>query len=144
MGLEKTLAIIKPDAMQKGVIGAIVQRMEENGLQPIGMKLTRLTLEQAQSFYSVHKDKTFFGELVSFMTSGPVVVLCLLGENAINKWRGVMGATNPDQAAEGTIRRDFGTDIQCNAVHGSDGNDTARQEIPFFFEPHELNEYEWL
>ncbi|MBI4237378.1 MAG: nucleoside-diphosphate kinase [Deltaproteobacteria bacterium] len=144
MALEKTLAIIKPDAMAKGVVGAIIQRMEENSLQPIGVKLLRLTREQAEGFYAVHKDKTFFTELVNFMTSGPVVVTCLLGEAAINKWRGVMGATNPDQAVAGSIRRDFGTDIQCNAVHGSDSPETARFEVGFFFEPQDLHEYEWL
>lgn len=144
MGNERTLAIIKPDAMQKGIVGAVVQRMEENSLQPIGIKLTKLTREQAEGFYAVHKGKTFFDELVTFMSSGPVVVLCLQGENAINRWRGVMGATNPEQAAPGSIRRDFGTDIQCNAVHGSDAQDTARAEIGFFFEPQNLHDYEWL
>ncbi|MBI2345558.1 MAG: nucleoside-diphosphate kinase [Deltaproteobacteria bacterium] len=144
MANERTLAIIKPDAMEKGIIGDIVQRMEEHNLKVIGGKMLKLTKERAEGFYAVHKGKPFFNDLAKFMSSGPCFVLCLEGEGAIIRWREVMGATNPEEAAEGTLRADFGTDIQCNAVHGSDSAETARFEVSYFFEPHELVQYEWM
>ena len=144
MATERTLAVIKPDAMEKGIVGTLIQRMEEANLQPIGIKMLKMDKKRAEGFYAVHKDKPFFGDLVKFITSGPVVVLCLEGENAIAKWREVMGATNPDEAAEGTIRKDYGADIQCNAVHGADAADTAAFEVGYFFESNELLTYEWV
>lgn len=144
MAIERTLAIVKPDAVEKGVIGEIIQKMEEGNLKPIAMKMLKLDKTRAEGFYAVHKDKPFFGDLVTFVTSGPVVVMCLEGENAIAKWREVMGVTNPDEAAEGTIRKDYGTDIQCNVVHGSDSLDTAKFEVGYFFEAGELLSYEWV
>jgi nucleoside-diphosphate kinase len=144
MGVERTLAIIKPDAVEKGVIGEIIQKIEEANLKPIGLKLLHLDNARAQGFYAVHDDKPFFKDLVGFMTSGPVVILCLEGEKAIAKWRATMGATNPDQAESGTIRKDYGSDIQCNAVHGSDASDTASFEVSYFFDQSELFSYEWV
>lgn len=144
MAVERTLAIIKPDALEKGIIGDVIQRMEEHNLKVIGGKMLKLTKEKAEGFYAVHKGKPFFNDLVKFMSSGPCFVLCLEGDGAIAKWREVMGATDPEQAAEGTIRSDFGTNIQCNAVHGSDAPDTAKFEVGYFFEPHELVKYEWV
>lgn len=144
MAFEKTLAIIKPDALEKGIIGEVCQRMEGGGLKIVGMKMIKLTPKQAEGFYAVHKDKAFFNSLVKFMTSGPCVVICLEGENAIKRWRDAMGATDPAKAAEGTIRSDFGTSIERNATHGSDAPETARFEVSFFFESNELVQYEWI
>jgi nucleoside-diphosphate kinase len=144
MAVQRTLAIIKPDAVQKGVIGEIVEKMEEANLQPIALKMIHLDRARAEGFYAVHKEKPFFNDLVAFMASGPIVVFCLEGENAIAKWRATMGATNPDQAEPGTIRQDYGTDVQNNAVHGSDGKETAQSEIGYFFEQNELFSYEWV
>ena len=144
MASEKTLAIIKPDSLEKGIIGDIVVRMENANLKIVGMKMLQLDVTKAEGFYAVHKDKPFFESLVKFMVSGPCVVATLEGENAINKWRETMGVTDPEKAAEGTIRRDFGTSIERNAVHGSDAPDTAEFEVKFFFEPGELVEYEWV
>lgn len=143
MASEKTLAIIKPDAMTKGVIGQFINRIEENSLKVVAMRMQQLSKEKAEGFYAVHKDKPFFKDLVKFMTSGPVVVMCLEGKDAIAKWRKVMGATDPAKAEAGTIRADFGTDIQCNASHGSDGPETAKFEIAYFFEPTDVVKYEW-
>lgn len=143
MAAERTLAIIKPDALTKGVIGQFINRIEENGLKVVAMRMQQLSKEKAEGFYAVHKDRPFFGDLVKFMTSGPVVVMCLEGKDAIAKWRTVMGATDPAKAAEGTIRADFGTDIQCNASHGSDAAETAKFEIAYFFESNDLVKYEW-
>ncbi len=133
MAIERTFSIIKPDAVAKNVIGEIVSRFEKNGLRVIASKMVHLSKEQAEGFYAVHKERPFFGELVSFMTSGPVVVQVLEGEDAIAKNREVMGATNPADAAAGTIRADFAQTVDENAVHGSDGTDTASVEIEFFF-----------
>ncbi len=141
---ERTLGIIKPDAVQKGVIGAIMNRIEEHELKVVGVKMLQLDKRRAEGFYAVHKAKPFFGPLVEFMTSGPVVVLALEGSEAIKKWRDVMGPTDSAKASEGTIRGDFGTDIQCNAVHGSDAPETAKFEISYFFEPHDIVSYEWM
>ena len=138
MAIERTISIIKPDAVAKNVIGKIYSRFEKAGLQIIAAKMMHLSEEQAGAFYEVHKERPFYGELIAFMTSGPVMVQVLEGEGAINKNREVMGATNPKEAAEGTIRADFAASIDENAVHGSDGPETAANEIDFFFKPEEL------
>lgn len=138
MSLERTISIIKPDAVAKNVIGEIYSRFEKAGLKIVAAKMMQLTEEKAGEFYAVHKERPFYGELVAFMTSGPVMVQVLEGEDAINKNREVMGATNPKEAAAGTIRADFAESIDENAVHGSDGPDTAKAEIAFFFSADEL------
>ncbi len=133
MAIERTLSIIKPDATRRNITGAIVARLEEAGLRVIAQRRMRLSREQAEKFYAVHKERAFFDDLCEFMTSGPVVVQVLEGESAITKNREVMGATNPANAEEGTIRRDFGESVEANSVHGSDAPETAAQEIAFFF-----------
>lgn len=138
MSVERTISIIKPDAVAKNVIGEIYSRFEKAGLKIIAAKMMHLSKEKAGEFYAVHKERPFYGELVAFMTSGPVMVQVLEGEDAINKNREVMGATNPKEAAAGTIRADFAESIDENAVHGSDGPDTAKAEIAFFFSDDEL------
>ena len=138
MSVEKTFSIIKPDAVGNNVVGKILQRFEENNLQIIASKMIHLTKEKAEGFYSVHKEKPFFTNLVEFMTSGPVIVQVLEGENAILKNREIMGATNPDEAAQGTIRKDFAKSIDENAVHGSDAPETAAAEIAYFFDDNEI------
>ncbi len=140
MAVERTLSIIKPDAVAKNVIGEIYSRFEQAGLRIIAAKMLHLTREQAGEFYAVHKERPFYNDLVDFMTSGPVMVQVLEGEDAISRNREIMGATNPAEAASGTIRADFASSIDENAVHGSDGPDTARQEIAFFFSDEELCE----
>ncbi|MCP0912871.1 MULTISPECIES: nucleoside-diphosphate kinase [Legionella] len=139
MTTELTLSIIKPDAVAKSVIGQIYSRFEQAGLNIVAAKMTHLSREQAEGFYAVHKDRPFFNDLVSFMISGPVMIQVLEGENAIAKNREIMGATNPKEAAPGTIRADFADSIDANAVHGSDSSETAAQEIAFFFAPGEIN-----
>ena len=138
MAVERTISIIKPDAVGKDVIGQIYARFEKAGLHVVAAKMLHLTREQAGEFYAVHKERPFYGELVEYMTSGPIMVQVLEGENAVAKNREVMGATNPKEAAAGTIRADFANDITENAVHGSDAVETARDEIAFFFKPEEL------
>ncbi len=138
MAIERTLSIVKPDAVARNLIGEILSRFEREGLAIAGIKMLHLTREQAEGFYSVHKDKPFFEELVKYMISGPVVVQVLEGKNAIAKNREIMGATDPKQAAPGTIRADFGTSIEANAVHGSDSPKTAAWEIAYFFKEHEI------
>ena len=138
MSTELTLSIIKPDAVAKSVIGQIYTRFEQAGLNIVAAKMTHLTREQAEGFYAVHKDRPFFNALVSFMISGPVMIQVLKGENAIARHRDIMGATNPRDAAPGTIRADFADSIDANAVHGSDSAETAAQEIDYFFEPSDL------
>lgn len=133
MAVERTLSIIKPDAVAKNVIGEIYSRFEKAGLQVIGSRMMHLTREQAEGFYAVHKERPFFNDLVEFMTSGPVMVQCLEGENAIALNRQLMGATNPKEAEAGTIRADFADSIDANAVHGSDAPETAAVEIEYFF-----------
>lgn len=133
MAVERTLSIIKPDAVAKNVIGEIYTRFEKAGLQIVASRMLHLSDEQAGEFYAVHKERPFYGDLISFMTSGPVQVQVLEGENAIAKHREVMGATNPAEAAPGTIRADFATSIDENACHGSDAPETAAVEIEFFF-----------
>ena len=131
--VERTLAIIKPDAVGRHLVGAIIQRYEKAGLIPIGMKLIRLTKAEAEGFYYVHKQRPFFDSLCSFMSSGPIVVLALEGEHAIQRHRDLMGATDPAKAAEGTIRKAYGTHIEHNVVHGSDSPDSAQFELGYFF-----------
>ncbi len=133
MALERTLSIIKPDGVQKNLIGEIVSRFESAGLQVVAVRMLHLTQEQAEGFYAVHSQRPFFRDLVNYMTSGPVVVQVLEGENAIAKNREIMGATNPADADPGTIRADFAESIEENIVHGSDGPETAAIEIAFFF-----------
>jgi nucleoside-diphosphate kinase len=138
MAIERTFSIIKPDAVAKNVIGPITAKLEAAGLRVVASKMVRLTELQARAFYAVHKDRPFYTDLVKFMTEGPVVVQVLEGENAIARNREVMGATNPEKADPGTIRKEFATNIERNAVHGSDAPDTARTEIAFFFTTAEL------
>jgi nucleoside-diphosphate kinase len=138
MAVERTLSIIKPDAVAKNVIGEIYSRFEKAGLRIVAARMLHLSREQAEGFYAVHRERPFFNDLVAFMTSGPVIVQVLEGEDAIAKHREVMGATNPKEAAPGTIRADFASTIDENAVHGSDGSDTAKTEIAFFFMEEEI------
>jgi nucleoside-diphosphate kinase len=138
MAIERTFSIIKPDAVGKNVTGDIVSRFEKNGLQVIASKMLHLSKQQAQGFYAVHKERPFYNDLVEFMISGPVVVQVLEGENAISKNRELMGATNPADADPGTIRADFATTVDENAVHGSDAPETAAEEIKYFFSDDEL------
>jgi len=133
MSVEQTLSIIKPDGVQKNLIGEIVGRFERAGLQIVAAKMLQLSRQQAEGFYAVHSERAFFNDLVNYMTSGPVVVQAMQGEDAINKNREIMGATDPAKADEGTIRADFAESIEENIVHGSDGHDTAKEEIEFFF-----------
>jgi len=133
MAIEKTFAIVKPDAVEKSHIGGILALIEKNGLRIKAMRMMHMTRPIAEGFYAVHKERPFFGELVDFMTRGPCVVMVLEGENAIAKWRETMGATDPKKAAEGTVRKLYGANVGENASHGSDGPDTARFEIGWFF-----------
>jgi nucleoside-diphosphate kinase len=138
MSTELTLSIVKPDAVRKGVVGGCLAKLEEAGLRIAATKMIHLTRAQAEAFYAVHKERPFYGSLVEFMTSGPVVVSVLEGENAIAKNREVMGATDPAKAADGTIRKLYGANIENNAVHGSDAPETAKVEVAFFFGETEL------
>ncbi len=138
MAIERTFSIIKPDAVRRNLIGNILAVFEKNGLRPVALKKIKMTRAQAEGFYGVHKDRPFFGELVETMTSGPVVVQVLEGEGAILKNREVMGATNPANAAEGTIRKLYALSVGENSVHGSDAPETAAQEIKFFFNDDEI------
>ena len=138
MAVERTFAIIKPDAVAKKVAGQIIARIEDSGLDIVAMKRMQLDEEMAKGFYAVHKERPFFGDLVAFMTSGPIVAMVLEGEGAIKRWRDLMGPTNSNEAPEGSIRGDFGTDIERNASHGSDAPETARLEIAYFFNASEI------
>jgi nucleoside-diphosphate kinase len=138
MAVERTLSIVKPDGVAKNLIGEVYRRFEKAGLRIIGAKMLRLRVDQAEGFYAVHRQRPFFNDLVKYMSSGPVVVQVLEGENAIKVNRDLMGATNPKQAAPGTIRADFASSIEENVVHGSDGPATAATEIAFFFSEAEL------
>jgi nucleoside-diphosphate kinase len=138
MAVERTFGIIKPDAVVKGHTGEILSIIEKSGFRIAGMKMQRISKQEAEAFYAVHKERPFFPGLVTFMTEGPVVLLALERENAIAKWREIMGATNPANAAAGTIRKLFAENIERNSVHGSDAPETALQEIPFFFSAAEL------
>jgi len=138
MAIERTLSIIKPDATRRNLTGKINQRFEDAGLRIIAQKRLQLTRSQAEGFYAVHKERAFFGELCDFMTSGPVVVQVLEGENAVLQNREIMGATNPANADDGTIRKDFAESIEANSVHGSDAPETAAEEISYFFSQIEI------
>ncbi len=138
MTTERTLAIVKPDAVARRIAGEILSTIEQNEFRVLGMRMIHLTPREAEGFYDVHRGKPFFEGLVDFMTEGPVIVMALERDNAIQKWREVMGATNPANAAEGTIRKRFGTAIDRNCVHGSDAPETARAEIAYFFPEYEL------
>lgn len=131
--MQQTLAIVKPDGVSRNLIGEVIGRIEKNGLKIKAMKLIQMTKAQAQGFYAVHKERPFFNDLTDFMSSGPALVMILEGDNAISRWRDMMGATNYKDAAEGTIRRDFATDIEKNVVHGSDAPETAAFETGYFF-----------
>jgi nucleoside-diphosphate kinase len=133
MAIERTFGIVKPDAVAKGAIGGVIQMVEASGLRLLGLRLVKLTQAQAEGFYAVHKARPFFADLVRFMTSGPCVVMAIEGENAVARYREVMGPTDSTKAPQGTIRGQFGTNIEKNAVHGSDAPETARAEIGFFF-----------
>ena len=136
--MERTLAIVKPDAVRRGLTGDILKRIESSELKVVGLRKIQLSRTDAERFYEVHKSKPFFSGLCDYMTSGPVVVAVLQGEGAITKWRQLMGATDPKKAAPGTIRKDFGLDVEQNSTHGSDAPETAAQEIAFFFPTREL------
>ena len=138
MAVERTFSIVKPDGVEKNLIGEVYRRFEQAGLQIIASRMLHLTREQAEGFYAVHKERPFYNDLVSYMISGPVMVQVLEGEDAISRNREVMGATNPADADPGTIRADFAASIEENVVHGSDGPDTAREEIAFFFSDDEI------
>ncbi len=138
MPVERTLSIIKPDATRRNITGKVIDRLEQAGLRIIAQRRILLTKKRAEEFYGVHRERPFFADLVAFMTSGPIVVQALEGENAVARNREVMGATNPAEAAEGTIRNDFAESIEANSVHGSDGPETAAEEIAFFFSADEI------
>jgi len=138
MAVTRTFSIIKPDATRRNLTGAVTKMLEDAGLRVVASKRVHLTKEQAEGFYAVHKERPFFGELVEFMTSGPVVVQVLEGEDAVKRNRDVMGATNPADAAEGTIRKTFAESIEANSVHGSDSDENAAIEIAYFFKPEEI------
>jgi nucleoside-diphosphate kinase len=143
MATERTLSILKPDALQSGVVGKILTKLEEAGLKPVAMKMLHLTQQEAEGFYVVHRERPFFRNLVQYMTSGPVIVQVLEGEEAVARNREVMGATNPANAAPGTIRKLFAKSIEANSVHGSDSAENARTEIAYFFAQTELVRYDW-
>ncbi len=143
MAIERTLSIIKPDGLEKGIIGKIISKFEEKGLKPVAIRLQHLSQAQAEGFYAVHKARPFFKDLVSFMISGPVVLMVLEGENAVAANREIMGATNPANAAAGTIRKEFATSIDQNTVHGSDSLENAKNEIAYFFRETEIHSYEY-
>ena len=136
--MQRTLAIIKPDGVERGLIGEMIKRLEANDLKIVAMKMIYMTTAQAEGFYAVHKERPFFESLTTFMSSGPAVVMVLEGENVIGRYRELMGATNYKEAAEGTIRREFATDIEKNVVHGSDAPKTAAFEISYFFNSFEI------
>ena len=143
MATERTLSIIKPDGVEKGVIGRVISRFESQGLKPIAIRMKLLSRTEAEGFYAVHKARPFFDDLVKSMTSGPVVLMVLEGEGAVAKNREIMGATDPKKAAEGTLRKDFATDIEKNTVHGSDSVENARIEVSYYFPEIDIQQYEW-
>ncbi len=143
MATERTLSIIKPDGVEKGIIGRVISRFESQGLKPVAVKMKLLSKTEAEGFYAVHKARPFFNDLVKFMTSGPVVLMVLEGEGAVAKNREIMGATDPKKAAEGTLRKDFATDIEKNTVHGSDSPENAKIEVSYVFPEIEIQQYEW-
>ena len=131
--MERTLAIVKPDAVEKGVAGKILSRIEEEGFRVVALRMVRLTRAEAEGFYAVHRDRPFFNDLIAFMSSGPAVVMALKAPDAIKRWRDVMGVTDPAKAPDGSLRKQFGTNIERNATHGSDAPETAAEEIAYFF-----------
>ncbi|HMK48977.1 MAG TPA: nucleoside-diphosphate kinase [Thermodesulfovibrionales bacterium] len=137
--MERTLSIVKPDGVKKNVIGEVIKRFEQKGLRIAALKMIKMSLEDAKGFYIVHKERPFYGSLTGFMSEGPVVVMVVEGENAISTVRETMGATNPKDAAAGTIRADFASDIEHNIVHGSDSKESAAYEIPYFFSSLEVH-----
>ncbi|MEE9549258.1 MAG: nucleoside-diphosphate kinase [Candidatus Binatia bacterium] len=139
MAIERSLSIIKPEAVERGVIGEILRQIEGAGLRVVAAKLLLLDTTKARAFYAVHKDRPFYSSLTKYISSGPIFVSVLEGDNAISRNREIMGATDPSKAAEGTVRRQWGSDVEKNAVHGSDGPDTAAWEISFFFQPEEIH-----
>ncbi|MBX7116058.1 MAG: nucleoside-diphosphate kinase [Myxococcaceae bacterium] len=143
MAIERTLSIIKPDGVEKGVIGQIITRFESNGMKPVAIRMQQLSRADAEGFYAVHKERGFFKALCDFMVSGPVVIMVLEGENAVLKNRDLMGATDPTKAAKGTIRADFAKSIDANTVHGSDSVENAKVEVAYFFRTTEQCAYEW-
>ena len=143
MAIERTLSLVKPDGLEKGVVGKLITRFEERGLKPVALKLVQLSVAQAEGFYAVHRERPFFKSLVQFMTRGPIVAMVLEGEGAVQKNREIMGATDPAKAAAGTIRKDFATDVEQNTVHGSDSAENAAVEISYFFSNLELLPYPW-
>jgi len=143
MATERTLSIIKPDGVEKGIIGKIISRFESNGLKPIAIRLAHLSRREAEGFYAVHKARPFFADLVTFMTSGPVVLMVLEGEGAVARNREIMGATDPKKAANDTIRKDFATDIEKNTVHGSDSVENAGIEVAYYFPEVQVHPYDW-
>ncbi len=143
MAIERTLSIIKPDGLEKGIIGKVISRFEEKGLKPVAIRLQHLSKGEAEGFYAVHKERPFFKDLCAFMTSGPVVLMVLEGENAVLKNREIMGATDPKKAEKGTIRADFARSIDANTVHGSDSLENAKNEVAYFFRATEQHGYEW-
>jgi nucleoside-diphosphate kinase len=143
MAIERTLSIIKPDGVEKGIIGRVISRFETAGLKPVAIRLAQLSRAEAEGFYAVHKARPFFDDLVKFMTGGPVVLMVLEGESAVARNREVMGATDPKKAADGTLRKDFATDIEKNTVHGSDSPENARVEVAYFFPEVSIHLYEW-
>jgi nucleoside-diphosphate kinase len=138
MAIERTFSIIKPDGVEKNIIGKVIDRFQSNGLNPVALRMKHLSKQEAEGFYAVHRERPFFNDLVTFMTRGPVVLMVLEGEDAVAKNREIMGATNPAQAAEGTIRKDFATNIEENTVHGSDSPENAEKEIRYFFADTEI------
>jgi len=143
MAIERTLSIIKPDGVEKGIIGRIISRFETAGLKPVAIRMAHLSKAEAEGFYAVHRERPFFADLVRFMTGGPVVLMVLEGENAVARNREIMGATDPRKAAEDTIRKDFATDIEKNTVHGSDSPENAKVEVAYFFRAVDVTAYQW-
>ncbi len=143
MASQRTLSLIKPDGLEKGLLGKIIARFEEKGLKPVGLKLLRLTVPQAEGFYAVHRERPFFKSLCASMTAGPILAMVLEGDNAVAKNRELMGATDPKKADAGTIRKDFATDVEKNTVHGSDSPENAAIEIAYFFDQLQLQHYDW-
>jgi nucleoside-diphosphate kinase len=143
MATQRTLSLIKPDGLEKGILGKIIARFEEKGLKPVAIKMLRLTSPQAEGFYAVHRERPFFKSLVQFMTSGPILAMVLEGESAVAKNREIMGATDPAKAASNTLRKDFATDVERNTVHGSDSPENAAIEIAYFFNQLEVQDYGW-
>jgi nucleoside-diphosphate kinase len=143
MSIERTLSIIKPDGLEKAIIGKIIARFEEKGLKPVALRMAQLSRAEAEGFYAVHRARPFFAALVEFMTSAPVVLMVLEGEGAVARNREIMGATDPAKAAAGTLRKDFASDVQRNTVHGSDSSENARVEISYFFPEVQICGYSW-